>query len=118
MAVLEYIGKLMKLNPRQSRLEVVRLVSNELSISTFTIKKWVNKETEIFAIRDGRFNKTKQKIQGDEDSLEKVIEYRGYLRLPPRKLADNQIIPKEIFNKAGFESVDYTLSFGNFDSDA
>lgn len=69
----------------------------------------LNKEPEILAIRDGRFNKWRHNIQEDEASLEKVIEHRGYLRLPPRKLVEKQIITKEIFNKVGFESVYHAL---------
>lgn len=60
----------MKLNPQQSRLEAVKLASKESSISINTIQRWIKKETEILAIRDGRFNKTKQNIQEDEASLE------------------------------------------------
>ena len=118
LAILEYIRKLMQLNPGQSRHEAAKLASKELSISFSTIQNWINNEPEILAIRDGRFNKRRQNFQEDEGSLEKVIEHRGYLRLPPRKLADKQIITKEIFNKVGFISVYHTLIFNNFGSDA
>jgi hypothetical protein len=102
VAVLEYIRKLMQLNPGQSKHEVTKTVSKESSISMSVIGKWINKEPEILALPDGgrRLNKMTQNIiQEDEDSL---IKDRGYLRLPPRKLADKKIITKEVLNKVGF----------------